>query len=89
MNLSSLIVDVRPEYLPSVRAVLDAWPGVETPAGTPEGKLIVTVETETDLETTDIFSRINAVEGVMSVAMVYHRIESEPEQEVFHGIDAA
>ncbi len=90
MNISSLVVDVRPEFLPSVLSAFEPWPGVEVQrASGPEGKLIVILEAETDKDTADTFSRINALEGVMSVAMVYHRIESEPEKEVFHGIHAA
>jgi periplasmic nitrate reductase NapD len=88
MNLSSLIVDVRPPSLPSVRLALLDYPGVEVHAATPEGKLIVTVETEDDAATTETFARINALAGVMSVAMVYHQFEPEPEKEIPHGIDA-
>ncbi|MCL2658504.1 MAG: chaperone NapD [Betaproteobacteria bacterium] len=88
MNLSSLVVDVRPESLASVQAEMAAWPGVEVQASSPQGKLVVTLETDSDYATTEIFSRINAIDGVMAVAMVYHRFEPEPEQEVLHDIDA-
>ncbi len=88
MNISSLIVDVRAECLPAIRATLDQWPGIEVQATAPQGKLIVTIETPTDAESSEMFSRISAVDGVMSVAMVYHQFEPEPDQEVPHGIDA-
>lgn len=75
MNISSLIVDVRPERLAGVQGTLLAWPGIEIHAATPQGKLIVTVETDAEGSSADTFARIAAVDGVMSVAMVYHQIE--------------
>jgi nitrate reductase NapD len=65
-----------------VRAALRQWPGVEVQAATQQGKLIVTVEADSDVQTADIFARINAIDGVMSASMVYHQYEPEPEQEV-------
>ena len=88
MNISSLIVDVRPEAMSAVRGVLKSWPGVDIHAATSLGKLVITVETETDSETTDTFARISALDGVMSVALAYHQIEPEPEMEVRHDVDA-
>lgn len=84
MNISSLIVDARPEALPSVQAALATMPGIEVHAATEAGKLIVTVETDGDADTTDSFGRIGAIPGVMSVAMVYHQFEANPDQEALH-----
>jgi nitrate reductase NapD len=88
MNISSLIVDVRPEAMSAVRELLKPWPGVEIHAATTLGKLVLTVETETDADTTDTFARISALDGVLSVALAYHQIEPEPELEVRHDADA-
>lgn len=87
MHISSLIVDVRPDHLDAARAALQAWPGVEIHAQTPQGKLVVSVETDTDAQNTDTFARIGAVDGVMSVALVYHQFEPDPEPEARHAID--
>ena len=84
MNISSLIVDARPEALPSVQAALGAMPGVEIHTATAAGKLIVTVEADGDAATTETFARIGATSGVMSVAMVYHQFEANPDQEAPH-----
>jgi nitrate reductase NapD len=81
MNISSLVVDVQPARAGAVQMALRQWPGVEIHAATPEGKLIVTLETDTDGQTTDTFTRIGAVEGVMSVALVYHQFEPDPDSE--------
>jgi len=81
MNISSLIVDVQGTSVGAVRSTLGEWPGVQVHASTPEGRLIVTLETRTDGESTDAFSRIGALKGVMSVALVYHEFEPESETE--------
>lgn len=81
MNISSLLVDAQPERLSDVRHALDQLPGVEVHAATDAGKLIVTLETDVDADTTELFGCIGAINGVMSVAMVYHQFEPDPEQE--------
>lgn len=88
MNISSLIVDVQPAALSTVRHELKRWPGVEIHAATTLGKIVLTVETESDADTTDTFARIGAIDGVMSVALAYHQIEPEPDLEVRHDADA-
>ncbi|MBI5718893.1 MAG: chaperone NapD [Burkholderiales bacterium] len=79
MNISSLVVHVRPEQVAAVRAELSTWPGVEVPAAAPDGRLVVTVETTTDRESSECFTRIGTLPGVMSVALVYHQFEPEPD----------
>ena len=48
----------------------------------PEGKIIVTIETEGDRETIARYEYISQIEGVMSASMVYHQQENEPEVEI-------
>ncbi len=65
-----------------MRGNLEQIPGVEIQAATEDGRLIVTIETETEGETASTFDRINQMDGVMSVAMVFHQFESDPDIEV-------
>ena len=81
MNISSVIVHAKPTRLSSVRGNLEQIPGVEIHAATDDGRLVVTIETDTDGETTSAFDRINAMDGVVSCAMVYHQFESDPQKE--------
>ncbi|MBI4987187.1 MAG: chaperone NapD [Rhodocyclales bacterium] len=81
MNISSIIVHAKPTELASVRGNLEQIPGVEIHAATDDGKLVVTIESETDGETASTFDRINVMDGVMSAAMVFHQFESDPEKE--------
>ncbi len=81
MNISSIIVYAKPAELASVRGSLEQLPGVEVHAATDDGKLVVTIESETDGETAGTFDRINLMDGVMSAAMVFNQFESDPERE--------
>jgi periplasmic nitrate reductase NapD len=79
MNISSAIVHAGPGQLPVVQAGLA---GLEVHAVSPEGKLIVTIESTDDGSNVAIYEEIGRLQGVMSTAMVYHQIESEPDREV-------
>ncbi|CAG0929440.1 MAG: hypothetical protein EFKGCFLK_00123 [Rhodocyclaceae bacterium] len=81
MNISSIIVHAKPTELVSVRGQLERIPGVEIHAATDDGRLVVTIETDTDGETAGTFDRINLMDGVMSAAMVFHQFESDPQKE--------
>ena len=79
MNISSVIVIPGPDH---VRAVIDglmALPGVDVPLTSPEGKIIATIETESDGETIRAYEAISQLDGVLSAAMVFHQQEPEPE----------
>ena len=82
MNISSVIVNALPGRSTGVRGGLEQIAGVEVHAATEDGKFIITIEADTDGEVVGVFDRINVMEGVMSVAMVYHQFESDPEREV-------
>ncbi|MFN0184720.1 MAG: chaperone NapD [Aquabacterium sp.] len=77
MNISSLIVHVQPAHLGSVQQALHGWDGLVVHAATAEGKVIVTVDSSDDRSATDTFQRIGAIDGVMSVALVYHHAEPD------------
>ncbi len=82
MNISSVIVIPRPERVESVVERLGQADGVEVAAVSPEGKIIVTIESEGDRETVEIYEAINHMDGVMSASMVYHQKEDQPEVEI-------
>lgn len=82
MNISSAIVHAHPGAVAIVEAGLATLDGVEVHAISPEGKLIVTIETADDASNVATYDRIGQLQGVMSAAMVYHQTESEPEMEV-------
>jgi len=82
MNISSAIIHARPGDVALVQAGLAKLPGVEVHGISPEGKMIVTIETDDDDGNVAAYELIGRLDGVMSAAMVYHQTESEPEMEV-------
>jgi len=82
MNISSAIIHARPGDVAIVQAGLATLDGVEVHVASPEGKLIVTIETEDEGSNADTYQRIGQLDGVMSAAMVYHQTESEPDKEI-------
>lgn len=82
MNISSVIVIPAPDRIAAVSSTLGTLDGVEVAHVSPEGKIIVTIETEGDRETIQAFEEISKADGVMSASMVYHQQEIEPEVEI-------
>ncbi|KAF0165968.1 MAG: periplasmic nitrate reductase NapD [Rhodocyclaceae bacterium] len=82
MNISSAIIHALPGDVAVVQAGLATLAGVEVHAISPDGKLIVTIETDDDGSNVATYERIGQLDGVMSTAMVYHQTESEPDKEI-------
>jgi len=82
VNISSVIVHAQPGFAAEVQSALAAIAGVEVHAVSDEGKLIITIESPGDRETTDAFEAISQMAHVMSASMVYHQTESDPESEI-------
>jgi nitrate reductase NapD len=89
VNISSAILHARPGGAEALQQRLMGLPGVEVHAVSPDGKLVITIETPDDGETTKTFEAINMMEEVLSAAMVYHQTESDPDKELSYETDAA
>lgn len=74
-HVSSLVVHVRPEKARAVRRVLSGMPGVEVHADA-AGKIIVTLETDTEADIVTRLNEISLLDGVMSAALVFHHFET-------------
>jgi nitrate reductase NapD len=74
-HVSSLVVHVRPERAGAARAALNGMPGVEIHAEA-DGKIIVTLETDTEADIVTRLNEISLLDGVMSAALVYHHFET-------------
>ena len=82
MNISSAIVYAKSEHDQALRILLSQVPGVEVHASTDDGKMIITIETESDRTAVNIYEDIERMEGVLSVAMIFQQTESHPDQEL-------
>jgi nitrate reductase NapD len=82
MDISSVIVGTRPEGAQQVKQLLEAIDGVEVHTVADDGRMIVTIESPTEQDTVKTYEVISQQPGVLSVAMVYHQVESNPDEEV-------
>lgn len=84
VHISSLIVHAAPQHLDSVKAQITLLDSTEIYGDSPEGKIVVVLETHTHGFITDIIDKINNFEHVISTVMVYHQIETELDDEQTH-----
>jgi nitrate reductase NapD len=71
MDISSAVVHAMPCSRDEVRAQLEALPGVEIHAETPDGRFIVTVEDTPGGSAADAVMRLHSMRGVLAATMVY------------------
>lgn len=73
-HISSLLVHVRPQLLAAVKANLRQLEGLELHQESPQGKLVVVLETEHERHILARIEQINALPGVLNAALVYHEL---------------
>jgi nitrate reductase NapD len=81
LNITSIILGVAPKDAAEVNALLIAIDGVEVHAIAEDGRMIVTIESGDEDNTSNTFEMIRQLPGVISAALVYHQYESDPDEE--------
>ena len=81
LNITSIILGVTPKDAAEVSALLKAIDGVEVHAIAEDGRMIVTIESGDEDNTSNTFEMIRQLPGVISAALVYHQYESDPDEE--------
>lgn len=79
MHISSLVVHCRPDAIDSVIPAIEEFPDASVPEHSEEGKLVVLLETYNEGAVMQRISALEELSGVISVALVYHQIDDEPE----------
>ncbi len=80
VHISSLVVHVLPQHLDSIKKQIEAFDSAEIYGDSPEGKIVVVLETENQGFITDTIDAINNLPNVLSTVLVYHQIENELDQ---------
>lgn len=70
-NICGVLVHARTEHAQQVKSDLEDFQGVEVHSATDDGRLIVTVESDTRRQVADTISSFQEVDGVLSASMVY------------------
>ena len=81
LNITSIILGVAPNDAAGVSALLKAIDGVEVHAIAEDGRMIVTIESGDEDNTSNTFEMIRQLPGVISAALVFHQYESDPDEE--------
>ncbi|WP_226402471.1 MULTISPECIES: chaperone NapD [Azonexaceae] len=81
INISSVILGVLPADAAVVSKSLRELEGVEVHAVGEDGRMIVTIESGDQDNTSNIFEAIRQTPGVISASLVYHQYESDPDEE--------
>lgn len=75
VHISSMVVHAMPDHLQTVKSNIENLPGTEIHAESPNGKLVVVLESQTQTYITDVIEKIACLDHVLSTALVYHQIE--------------
>ncbi len=81
IHISSLVVHGRPEGLESIETAIDGLTGAEVHGASSQGKLVVTLETVSEGEMLTRIDAINRIEGVLSVALIFHQVDDPTDPE--------
>jgi nitrate reductase NapD len=81
INISSVILGVLPADTAAVSKSLGELAGVEVHAVGADGRMIVTIESGDEDNTSNIFEAMRQTPGVISASLVYHQYESDPDEE--------
>ncbi|MGF1849391.1 chaperone NapD, partial [Vibrio lentus] len=65
VHISSLVVHVSPEHLVEIKAEIEKFDNAEIYGDSPEGKIIVVLETENQGFVTDTIEAINNIKNVL------------------------
>lgn len=74
-QIASLLVQARPERLASIAPEIARLDGAECHATDAPGRLIVTLEMDSDAGLVSAMSSIAEIDGVITASLVYHQIE--------------
>ena len=77
MHIAGVVVQAHPKHLAAMRSQLEGLPGVEVHAVSPEGRCVVTIESDHRHVVADTMFQVNELPGVLSACMVYEQSESE------------
>ncbi|MBI1905233.1 MAG: chaperone NapD [Rhodocyclales bacterium] len=83
MQISGLVVRARPQRLGRLQGRLARIRGVEIHAATPEGHLVLTLESAAPGPAADALLQVSALEGVLSVSLVYQYCDDRTEPEEY------
>ena len=80
MSISGLVIHTRPIQTEAVARKIGALDGAEIHAAADDGRLVVTVDEPDNAKATDAFVKIQDLDGVLSVSLVYNYFEQPTDE---------
>ncbi|WP_262265975.1 chaperone NapD [Microvirga yunnanensis] len=80
-HISSLVVHSLPDCMSSIAQSIGSLDGAEIHGGQDTGKLIVTLETDTESQVVERINAIQLLDGVLAATLVFHHFEPVQERE--------
>ncbi len=81
INVCGVLVQAIPRYADSVRRELESESGVEVHTVTEDGRMIVTVEKDSQEKTGETLNRFQLLDHVLCTSLVYQYFDDDIEQE--------
>lgn len=81
INVCGVLVFAYPKHIKTVQQQLEGEDGVEIHAVTENGRMVVTVEKEDQQQTGELLNRIQTLDHVISVSMVYQYFDKIADNE--------
>lgn len=75
MNIGGVVVRTFPEKVETVRQALEALDGVEVHGANDDGRMVVTVEQESDGQLAECLLTMQQLPGVLDASVIYHQFE--------------
>lgn len=76
VHIAGVIIHAAPAMVPSIRAQVKLLPRALVHAAGDDGRLVVTLESDSTKKTLDYMDALRALPGVFSLALVYQHAES-------------
>ncbi|MBJ6127434.1 chaperone NapD [Microvirga splendida] len=80
-HISSLVVHSRSDRVQAIIEGIRSLEGAEVHGGADTGKLIVTLETDTEGQVVERINTIQLLDGVLAATLVFHHFEPVQERE--------
>ncbi len=81
IHISSLVVHARPERMESIETAIGGIGGAEVHGASEQGKVVVTLETDSEGEMLTRIDAINQIKGVVSVSLIFHQVDDSTDPE--------
>lgn len=76
IHIAGIIVHAATAMVPSIRAQVALLPRAQVHAQGDDGRMVITLETDSTKKTLDYMDALRALPGVSSLALVYQHAES-------------